>query len=137
MTTDVARANPIYKGHEMTFRDWIGEQPTDYRNRNYVDDIELAYIAGQASAGGDNMYFIKACESYRARIAEQLETIKALNDCIGGKGSLTTDNLVLVGRLEHRIAELERERDEAVNALRLRMMQLADLKAQVGEAKGE
>lgn len=57
-----------------------------------------SYLAGQASTGGDNMYFIKACESYRERIAE-----------------------------------LERERDEAVNALRLRMMQIADLKAQVGE----
>ena len=34
----------------MTFRDWIGEQPTDYRNRNYVDDLELTYLAGQASA---------------------------------------------------------------------------------------
>ena len=30
----------------MTFRDWIGEQPTDYRNRNYVDDLELTYLTG-------------------------------------------------------------------------------------------
>ena len=39
-------------------------------------------------------------------IAEQLQTIVALNDCIGGEGSLTTDNLVLVGRLETEIEKL-------------------------------
>ena len=70
---------------------------------------EDAYLAGQASAEQSIENFSLACESYRTRITEQLETIKALNDCIGGKGSCTTDNLVLVGRLEHQIVELERE----------------------------
>ena len=84
------------------------------RSQGMYDATSLsldAYLAGQASAEQSIENFSLACESYRTRITEQLETIKALNDCIGGKGSLTTDNLVLVGRLEHQIAELERERD--------------------------
>ena len=70
----------------MTFEEWAAPL-------RYAATLRDAYLAGQASAD--------------SRIAEQLETIKALNDCIGGKGSLTTDNLVLVGRLEHQIVELE------------------------------
>lgn len=42
-------------------------------------------------------------------IEEQLLSITALNDCIGGEGSLTTDNLVKVERLEHKIKELKIE----------------------------
>lgn len=41
------------------------------------------------------------------RVQEQQRTIGSLNACIGGPGSLTTDNLTLVGRLEARVQELE------------------------------
>ena len=42
-------------------------------------------------------------------LKEQRESIVALNTALGGEGSLTTDNLVRVGRLEQRIKELEAE----------------------------
>jgi uncharacterized coiled-coil protein SlyX len=67
-----------------------------------------------------------ATEQQSARIAElesliseQLNTIKALNMCIGGADSLTTDNLRLVDRLEAKLAiaveALERERRLGLN----------------------
>lgn len=40
-------------------------------------------------------------------VAQQRRTIESLNDAIGGDGSLTTDNLVTVSRLEDRIDALE------------------------------
>jgi len=47
-----------------------------------------------------------AWQHQQQRIDAQLLTIKALNECINGKYSLTTDNLTLVGRLERRIERL-------------------------------
>lgn len=44
-------------------------------------------------------------------IEEQKRSIIALNDCIGGEGSCTTDNLVRVGRLEHTIEFLKRKNE--------------------------
>ena len=92
---------------ENAIEDW--ESHDDWRYADRDAERKFFYLAGQASAEKSIENFSLACESYRNRITEQLETIKALNDCIGGKGSCTTDNLVLVGRLEHQIAELERE----------------------------
>lgn len=44
-------------------------------------------------------------------IEEQKRSIIALNDCIGGEGSCTTDNLVRVGRLEHTIEFLKKKNE--------------------------
>ena len=44
---------------------------------------------------------------YLGQIDEQLRTIKALNSCINGPDSTTTENLTIVDRLEKRIQELE------------------------------
>lgn len=44
-------------------------------------------------------------------IEEQKRSIIALNDCIGGEGSCTTDNLVRVGRLEHTIEFLTKRNE--------------------------
>jgi multidrug resistance efflux pump len=43
-----------------------------------------------------------------ATVEQQRHTIEFLNAAIGGDGSLTTDNLVTVSRLENRIATLEK-----------------------------
>lgn len=50
-------------------------------------------------------------------VAQQRRTIESLNGAIGGDGSLTTDNLVTVSRLENRIAALEQAGRQVVEAL--------------------
>lgn len=57
-------------------------------------------------------------------IEEQKCTINGLNECIGGAGSYTTDNLVRVSRLEHvidslneRISELKDVLQEAIDGM--------------------
>lgn len=42
-------------------------------------------------------------------IKEQRQSIDALNMCVGGDGSTTTDNLVRVSRLEYQLAEAQSE----------------------------
>ena len=54
----------------MTFRDGIGEQPTDYRNRNYVDDLELTHLAGQASADEHIRMTSESCIQWDKRCQE-------------------------------------------------------------------
>jgi len=46
----------------------------------------------------------KRITELEAVIVMQRETIQTLNSCIGGEGSLTTDNLVTIGRLETKLA---------------------------------
>jgi uncharacterized coiled-coil protein SlyX len=46
----------------------------------------------------------KRIAELEAVIVMQRETIHTLNSCIGGEGSLTTDNLVTIGRLESKLA---------------------------------
>lgn len=50
----------------------------------------------------------------REIIAEQLLTITALNSCIGGEDSLTTDNLTTVSRLENEIEDLKHDIGEYI-----------------------
>jgi uncharacterized coiled-coil protein SlyX len=46
-------------------------------------------------------------DNYQRWIDEQQRTIEALNSCINGPDSTTTENLTIVDRLEKRIQELE------------------------------
>ena len=46
-------------------------------------------------------------DNYQRLIDEQQRTIEALNSCINGPDSTTTENLTIVDRLEKRIQELE------------------------------
>lgn len=59
-----------------------------------------------AMKGWSYRCYQKAWQHQQRRIDDQLLTIKALNECINGKDSLTTDNLTLVGRFEQRIERL-------------------------------
>lgn len=49
-----------------------------------------------------------------ATVEEQLRTIVALNSCIGGAGSNTTENLTRVDELEAELAELRKQQGEPV-----------------------
>lgn len=80
-----------------------------------VEGLESAARFWQDKAGQAND---RLAES-QARIAEQLITIQALNTIIGGEGSLTTDNIIQVGRLETRIKDLQdacHQKQESLNA---------------------
>ena len=56
----------------------------------------------------------KAIENALSVQEEQRLTIKALNSCINGPGSTTTENLTIVDRLEKRIQELETKFGEPI-----------------------
>lgn len=49
-------------------------------------------------------------EKYQSIIGDQTRTIAALNSCIGGVGSTTTENLVGFSRFENYIREDERNK---------------------------
>ena len=91
-----------------------------YIGSKHVEVQAVEYIAKLTK-------FASLIEAKQSETVEsQLLTIKALNNALGGEGSLTTDNLVTLGRLEAtiakqsaRIAELEAQlaRDEVVGGV--------------------
>jgi hypothetical protein len=69
---------------------------------------------------------IKACKEALAQpaqddiIEEQRKTIRALNMCIGGEGSTTTENITRIGRLEAEIESLKQPAQEPVAWLHIK-----------------
>ena len=77
------------------FNEWLYEHPCQF---SALGNVQAAW------------------EHQQQRIDDQLLTIKALNECINGKDSLTTDNLTLAGRLEQRVEDMEKKLKIAVDA---------------------
>ena len=107
----------------MTFREWINDQPTDYRNRNYVDDLELVYLAGQASASQRVYELLALVEDWKKQHAE-LE--RERDEYLAAK--------LVEEPLRRQIALLERERDQWKYTAEIRQQHLEyTIKAQAGE----
>jgi hypothetical protein len=64
--------------------------------------------------------------SQAATIAEQLLTIQALNLALGGEGTLTTDNLVRISRLEAELFDYKVEVSNTLQQLQLENQKLRE-----------
>ena len=76
-------------------------------------------------------------ENQAKTIEEQLLTIKALNSALGGEGTLTTDNLVRIGRLEENIAQLQADRSELEYTCMNRLHENENLKELLARYRNE
>ncbi len=86
------------------FDEWLNDGVYAEIEHHYKDHHKnFGLMAWQARGELD----AKRIAELEAVIVMQRETIQTLNSCIGGEGSLTTDNLVTIGRLEARNKELE------------------------------
>lgn len=84
---------------------------------DFVDNEKALYAQMIVTALNSVVEYDKMVARYEDIIEEQKRTIIALNDCIGGEGSCTTDNLVRVGRLEHTIQFLTKRNEILAMAL--------------------
>lgn len=78
---------------------------------DFVDDEKNEYAQMIVSALNTVSECDKRVAMMNDRIDEQKHTISALNDCIGGEGSTTTENLIRVSRLEQKIEFLTRKNE--------------------------
>jgi hypothetical protein len=78
-------------------------------------------ISKYVNAAHRDANLLTVIASLRQQIAEQLHTIKSLNNCIGGAESLTLDNIKSAGEWlkedENLLGRISRERDEVVSML--------------------
>ncbi len=84
---------------------------------DFVDNEKALYAQMIVSALNTTVEYDKMVATYEDRIEEQKCTIKALNSCIGGEDSTTTENLIRVTRLERDRDALMRQNQKLREAL--------------------